>query len=257
LTISENEFQEVLKTFKLRIDPLEVIINSLAENLGSPFIYDSGQQHHGFRYYNPKIEHFCLLKSVRVVSALNAMLLLAQGGFMQEINVLIRTLIECTTHIEYVLSGRDDTGQIEPEIEIYIKAYFSDFARNRDSDFKYAQVKQKKVNKRLGSTLDNFANQKEKQIQIVESERLYSSIYLNFSNYVHAKYPEVMDLYGGEPPYFHLHGMRHTPKDSEIIQWIDSCIDTTSLALRLMISSLRLHSIVDKNQILTAWFYTK
>jgi hypothetical protein len=69
-------------------------------------------QHHGFRYATPGAEHFCLLKAVRVVSALNAALELARCGYAQEIGVLMRTLVECTTHIEYVLSARDDAGKL-------------------------------------------------------------------------------------------------------------------------------------------------
>ena len=44
---------------------------------------------------------------------------------------------------------------------------------------------------------------------------------LSISNYVHAKNPEIMDLYGGVPGRFHLDGMRGTPKDEENLQIID------------------------------------
>ena len=160
------------------------------------------------------VEHFCLLKAVRVVSALNAAVELARCGYTQEIGVLIRTLVECTTHIEFVLSARDDASISETEVEKvekvekYVQAYFADFQRNSATDFKRAQVKQNTVNERLGTTLDDFIQQHDPERQGIEAEQLYSNVYLTFSNYVHAKYPEVMDLYGGSPAHFHLHGMK-------------------------------------------------
>lgn len=33
-----------------------------------------------------------------------------------------------------------------------------------------------------------------------------------YSGYVHASAPQVLDLYGGEPPHFHIEGMQGTPR---------------------------------------------
>ena len=83
---------------------------------------------------------------------------------------------------------------------------------------------------------------------------MYSNIYLTYSNYVHAKYPEVMDLYGGVPGRFHLDGMRGTSKDDENLQIIDTFIDTASITLQLMVSRLRLHHLVKSDAVLATWF---
>jgi hypothetical protein len=42
----------------------------------------------------------------------------------------------------------------------------------------------------------------------VEVTRQVSKTY---SGYVHAASPQIMDMYGGDPPRFHLEGMRDTP----------------------------------------------
>src|ERR1700756_1369845 len=44
----------------------------------------------GYRFDEPTTHHFCLLKAVRVVSALNASIELARRGYTQEIAVLMR-----------------------------------------------------------------------------------------------------------------------------------------------------------------------
>jgi hypothetical protein len=74
------------------------------------------------------------------------------------------------------------------------------------------------------------------------------------SNYVHAKYPEVMDLYGGRPGRFHLRGMGGTPKDSENLEIIQTFITTASNAFVIMIQSLKLHAIVEADPVLAKWY---
>lgn len=252
--MAERTFEAQLKSMRSRVEPLERLVTAFAGSLPQPLLYHSGQEHYGFRYGKPGAQHFCLLKAVRVVGALNAAIALARGGYTQEIAVLVRTLIEYTTHIEFVLEGLDDTGALAPDVEKYVQDYFADFARNSSADFKRAQVKQNTVNKRLGATLDNVAQQGGYTEQRPAAERIYSNIYLTYSNYVHAKYPEVMDLYGGVPGRFHLDGMRGTSKDDENLQIINTFIDTASITLQLLVSRLRLHHLVESDAVLATWF---
>ena len=79
-------------------------------------------------------------------------------------------------------------------------------------------------------------------------------MYLSFSNYVHGKYPETMDLYGGRPAQFHLCGMSGTPKDTENLAIIDSFVDTVSITFAQMVSNFRLHDIVRRDPLLADWF---
>ena len=78
-------------------------------------------------------------------------------------------------------------------------------------------------------------------------------MYLSFSNYVHGKYPETMDLYGGTPAHFHLRGMGGTPKDAENLAIIDSFVDTVSLTFAQMVSNFRLHDLVERDPVLADW----
>ena len=78
----------------------------------------------GYRFDEPTTHHFCLLKAVRVVSALNASIELARSGYTQEIAVLMRTVAEFTTHIEFVLD-MDDSAEHELKVKRYIEAFFT------------------------------------------------------------------------------------------------------------------------------------
>jgi hypothetical protein len=251
---TETSFEAQLDGLKARIEPMERLVTTLANSVPKPLFYHSGEEHYGFRFANPGARHFCLLKAVRAVSALNAMVALTRCGYAQEIGVLGRTLIECTTHIEFVLDALDEEGALRPDVDKYVRDYFADYARNSSGEFKRAQVRQGTVHKHLGETLDAIAEQNGPMVSRKPAEAAYTNIHLTYSNYVHAKYPEVMDLYGGDPGRFHLHGMRGTPKDKENLDIIDTFIDTAAISLRLMVSKLRLHQVLQSDIPLRIWF---
>lgn len=240
------------------MEPLERFVEAFAANLSAPLIYDSGQAHFGFRYAKPDRRHFCLLKSIRAVSALNAAILLAQQGYCQEIAVLIRTIVECTSHIKYVMSDPAESGAIDAEIERYIMEYFSDFARNSSSDFRRPRVKQNAVHQVIGAELkkSNLKNDVEGRFTGVEPSKLFSNIYLTYSNYVHARYPEVMDMYGGFPGHFHLRGMRGMPKDMENLETLDAFVTQVSQTLKLLVMKLNLKVLVARDSLLSSWYHT-
>ena len=83
---------------------------------------------------------------------------------------------------------------------------------------------------------------------------LFSLVYRVYSNYVHAKYPEIMDLYGGMPGHFHLRGMSGTPKYLENIELFQTFITTASNTFALMVRALDLHMLVETDPVVTAWY---
>lgn len=149
-----------LTALRLRIAPLERIVHTFANSLGPPRLieYSAGK---GFRYDNPDIEHFCLVKAARVVSALNACVELARGGYTQEIAILARTLIECATHIEFVLD-LNDTEKHKKLVKEYVDAFLADAEREGAGPIKKAQVPQGIISDTLGQTLDEIAEAVEK-----------------------------------------------------------------------------------------------
>jgi hypothetical protein len=125
-----------IKAISLGIHPLEKFILAFANALPAPLIYDSGRSHYGFRFGKPDVRHFCLLKGVRSVSGLNASLELVRTGYSQEIMVILRTVVECASHIEFVLNGYQPSAEPTKAASLYLESYFSDFARNEVADFK-------------------------------------------------------------------------------------------------------------------------
>jgi hypothetical protein len=79
-------------------------------------------------------------------------------------------------------------------------------------------------------------------------------VYRIFSNYVHGKYPEIMDLYGGRPGRFHLRGMSNTPKDLENLATLETFIENASTDFALMVQGLRLRPLLEADPILAKWY---
>jgi hypothetical protein len=233
-------------------EPLERIIGLFAASLAAPALRRSNDER-GFRYEAPDTRHFCLLKAVRALSAFNASIELARKGYGQEIAVLMRTLIECTTHIEFVLETNESAGH-RALVRKYIGDFFADDQRSPTGEIRKAQVQQGKVHETLGKSLDKIAEELGEMDGRTPAERLFSNSYRIFSNYVHAKYPECMDLYGGGPGRYHLHGMSGTPKDGENLAILQTFVVTLENCFVRMIQGLELRHFIEADPVIGAWY---
>jgi hypothetical protein len=108
--------------------------------------------------------------------------------------------------------------------------------------------------RKAGPALNRVAAQSGETEGRVPAAKLYSNIYRIFSNYVHAKYPEIMDLYGGRPGRFHLRGMSGTPKDGENLAQLETFVETASNTFVAMIQGLDLRALVESDPTLAAWY---
>ena len=245
-------FDRALTALRLRIAPLGGVVEKFAGSMSPPRLikYGGGS---GFRYDHPDIKHFCLVKAARVVSALNACIELALAGYGQEIAVVARTLIECATHIEFVLD-LNDTEKHKKLVREYLDGFLADAERGAGAPIKRAQVPQGVVSDTLGQTLDEIAEAIGKGEGRTPAATLYRNVYRTYSNYVHAKYPECMDLYGGTPGEFHLRGMSGTPKDQENIEQIASHIETACNTFVIMIQQLGLRDLMREDAVVDSWY---
>jgi hypothetical protein len=246
-------FEGALAGLQARVTILENVIEIFSGLLPAPSLYDTGQER-GFRYENPDVRHFCLLKAVRVASALNAALELARTGYTQELAALMRILSECTKHIEFVLDI-DDGEEHRSNVARYLHEFFEDIRRDPEAEIKGVLIREKIVNEQLGKTLDRIATQHGETENRVPAARLFYRSSRAFMFYVHARYPESMDLYGGRPGRFHLRGMRGTPKDRENLEVLDTFMTTAHTTFVIMVQGIPdLREVVLLNQVLRRWY---
>ncbi len=110
------------------IDCLENAVHALAALVGKADLINDPVLS-GFRYSHLTIQHVCLLRSVRVVSTLNALLVLWQNGFVQEMGVLYRTIEEFLNDIMFMLEGYPSTTLTLNQqrfIDVFSKEEFED-----------------------------------------------------------------------------------------------------------------------------------
>jgi hypothetical protein len=165
-------------------------------------------------------------------------------------------MVECTTHIEFVLDI-NETEEHRTAVRKYIEDFFADQHRSPTAEIRRAQIQQGKVHATIGKTLDRIAGELGETEGRTPAARLYSNIYRILSNYVHAKYPECMDMYGGRPGWFHVHGMSGTPKDGENLETLQMYAKTLMNCFVQMIRGLNLGRFIKADPVIEAWYNRK
>jgi hypothetical protein len=244
-------FDDEIERLRTRVAPLAKFLHTVSQTLEKPNL-SSLPEHLGFRYKNPQLIQFCLLRGVRIVSALNASIELARGGYSQEIGVSLRTMIEYASQIDFMLASLDEGGKLSTKAARFLEDFFAD--DRRPADGKRFRLPQKDVHDIVGKRLDDAATAAGKDVKHRKAATdLLSNIYLVFSNYIHGRYPESMDLYGGRPGLFHMYGMSRTPKDAENLEILDTLITSASNSLKGMVIDLKLQKLVQSDPELAAW----
>ncbi len=233
----------MLPEAKIAIDNVErenhrhqAVLAAIARGLAPPTM-QTGPEYKGFRYTQPTALHFCLLMLVKGVSAVNACILLARGGFIQEACVIMRTVVEAYTKVNYILSGIKD-GVLAPKQSSFLEKFFNDFERGTTVRTGAPNVRQKDIHDEIGRFLHESLEAADAQMaeQGIPASSMMSNIYRVFSNYVHGGYPEIIDLWGGAPGRFHMQGMSETPKDLELAEMLPAICESLGLSLRLTLA---------------------
>ncbi|GEM_PF-2079949 len=244
--LSKKAFKQEIQRLRTRLIPLGRFVHEFANDIGQPDFFRE-ENAAGFRYQNPDHRHYCLIRAARIVSAFNAAITLAESGFMQELHVLLRTAIEYCSQIDVVLLNRVGSSEPHPKVEKYLTAFFAD--DRRIGGHRRISLEQEFVHESLGAQIDQFIGKSDKP-----TSKLLSQSYLGLSYYVHGRYPESMDMYGGQHGHFHLNGMRDTPKDKEAIDILETYIETASLSFIGIATHLQLRRVLNSDPIITDWY---
>jgi len=167
-----------------------------------------------YRYANKGIHEAILQKVARNISGLNTVGVLLAAGYVQEAGVLFRTLDEIQEDIFFLATAETNNARTERHVQ-YLKAFYADptFSRPEGSlDVpKSNSVPRKKIRAHTMRVLGQGVNASQ---ALAASEGVGTT----YSGYVHAASENIMDMYGGDPPHFHIEGMRGTPRIAETLQ---------------------------------------
>lgn len=163
-----------------------------------------------FRYVEQTPHQALVQKLARVVTTLQAATVLMQHGLVQEQGALQRVIHEIHEDITFLAYGLicNDLTQLHKQ---YLDAFYEeefDAADPIKSSQRRPMVPRAKIQayiaNRKGSALDPSS-------MISVSKTLTKA----YSGFVHAASPQIMDMYGGEPPHFHVEGMLGTSRHAE------------------------------------------
>ena len=163
-----------------------------------------------FRYAERTVQQAIVQKLARLVSGLHAARILLDGGFVQEQGALQRMLDKFREDLMF-LSLAVVRGDATPLLPEYLAAFYEEEFDNEDplkSTQRRPMIPRKRIRAYLatikGGTLDPSSR--------AEVSRTLSK---GYSGYVHAASPHIMEMYGGNPPVFHVRGMLGTPREAE------------------------------------------
>jgi hypothetical protein len=167
-----------------------------------------------FRYANKGIHEAILQKLARSTSGLNAVFVLLHTGFVQEAGVLFRTLDEIQEDIMFLATAETNNARTDRH-DKYLEAFYADpvFSRPEGSLNipKPNLLPRKKIRAHTVNVLGEGVN-------VSQALAAGEAVGTAYSGYVHASSECIMDMYGGDPPHFHVAGMRGTPRIATFVR---------------------------------------
>jgi len=200
----------MMDLFIQTIHVLESAFQRLEEGVEKPEFVKRGT-YNVFRYRNQSIESAVIQKLVRVISGLEASLLLLTNGFVQELGALFRILDEFNEDI-FFLCHAIRSGEVTELHKMYLESFYKEEFDNPESPFMSEQkrhtVPRKKIHAALAKMSDNLVNPS-------DAQELSRTLQQAYSGYVHGTSVHILEMYGGTPPHYYLSGMLGTPRINE------------------------------------------
>lgn len=192
---------------------LEAVFHKLEAKVSPPEFVRQGDDF-VFRYTDQSIKAAIIQKCARMISGLNACLVLLESGFVQELGSIFRMLDEFNEDIAFLCEAIR-TGEVTELHQKYLEYFYLEEFDNPESSFLSTQKRPPVPRKKIHAAIARIECQEVNPSDLQELHRTISSTY---SGFVHAASTHCMDMYGGNPPKFHVSGMLHTPRHDEFYE---------------------------------------
>lgn len=163
-----------------------------------------------YRHVEKELHQALVQKLARLVSGLHAAQLLMEHGFVQEQASLQRILDELQEDISF-LAFSVIYGETTQWHKAYLDAFFQE-EFDADAGVTLSTERATVPRKKIRAYITRVANVPNDTSKHAGALRTVSKVY---SGYVHAASPQIMDMYGGSPPKFHVRGMLGTDRHLE------------------------------------------
>jgi hypothetical protein len=150
-------------------------------------------------------------KLSRIITGLRAQRVLLDAGLYQEVGAMARILDELGEDV-VLLSESVRTGTVTAlQMELLNQFYEEEFDDPNNplrSTQRRPMVRREKIRAAIASLPHQAVNRS-------DAAELHRTMFHTMSGYVHPTFVRILDSWGGEPPHFHLGGMRGTPREGQ------------------------------------------
>ncbi len=167
----------------------------------------------GYRYPEQSDSLVCLLKGIKLLSTLNAALVLLRNGYANEVAALCRMADDFWNEILY-MTWNLDGDKLSKDQERFIADFFQEEFENIE-DLLGSRQKRESVPRR--KIFAAFGQRVSQQLNPSDAQSAAMATHQVLSGYIHGGYSQIMELYDGdgEPPRFRMTGMLGTPREDE------------------------------------------
>ena len=162
-----------------------------------------------FRYVERTYEQAMVQKLARVISGLRAARLLCDHGLLQEQGAMHRMLDEFHEDVLFLALRKEETSLHREYLDAFYKEEF-DAPAAFESTQKRPMISRKKIRAAVERSLTDLG-----ELDSSTGIELSRTLHKAQSGFVHGASPQIMDMYFGNPPRFHVHGMEGTQRQTE------------------------------------------
>ncbi|PHS26928.1 MAG: hypothetical protein COA84_05600 [Robiginitomaculum sp.] len=153
-----------------------------------------------YRYKEQSYHQAIIQKLARIVTGLQALNLLSKAGLYQDQAALQRLQDEFCEDVKFLSDGIKHNDFTEHHKD-YLKFFFQEEFDDPDSAINSTQKRGMVPRQKIRAYITKDRGNNGCQSKNVEVSRTISKLY---SGYVHSASPQIMDMYYGNPPKFHL-----------------------------------------------------
>lgn len=201
------ELDLFIQTHQDYLNKLIPFVIKIEEQFPRP-IYTKTPPFPRFEYEKIEREHVIITRLVRIISGLNAALILIKDGFIQELAVIIRTIDDFENEVYFLLEDYPNLNDNQNKfITECAKHHYDPESMEQFGHNKRDIIKKRKIHASKARMLENVANKTKNQIITLNIADV-------FSGYVHGTMQCIMDMYGDTNPWseYFFKGMKGNPK---------------------------------------------
>lgn len=165
--------------------------------------------HFVYRYTEKTIQQAIIQKLARVITGLKSAQLLLEHGYFQEQASVQRMLDEFQQDISFLSLGvpEDNFSDLHKK---YLEAFYEE---EFDIPEDPVASKQKRVMVPRRNIIAYLARTTAEVVEPTRGIKVIRTLSKAYSGYIHGASTQIMSLYGGLPPSFHVSGMLGTPHE--------------------------------------------